>query len=174
MISERLNDIFHIGEILKRQQFMSSRMVRQLPKINIGGTLFYLDLRLNELREVENFANRIHLDDLYETATGTYKLWFDKVSKNLFLGTKEEFSANKKAIEVTLPSQEEMDPLGFVWLMEERGWINTQEASVKTEELLKEYTIHERTGMVMQRKPSKHGLLVKRNNQRTKQRGKKL
>ncbi len=153
---------------------MSSRMARELPKIDIGGTMFYLDLRLNEFREVENFANRINLDDLYETITGTYKLWFNKKTKNLFLGTPEECKANKNAVELTLPSQYEMDPLGFVWLMEDQHWIDPLEAKLKTEELLKEYTIHERTGLVMQQKPREHGLLVKNENQRTKKRGKKI
>ena len=153
---------------------MSSRIARELPKIEIGGTLFYLDLRLNEFREVENFANRINLDDLYETANGQFKFWFDKETKNLFLGKPEEFAANKKAVEVSLPSQQEMDPLGFVWMMEDQGWINANDAKIKTEQLLKDYTIHEKSGMVLQQKPRAHGLLEKRKNHRTKQRGKKL
>jgi len=103
--TERLNDTFYISEILKQQVFMSSRVARELPKIDIGGTMFYLDLRLNEFREIENFANRINLDEFYETVKGEYKLWFDKGTKNLFLGSPEEFVINTKAVEVTLPSQ---------------------------------------------------------------------
>ncbi len=153
---------------------MGSRVARELPKIDIGGTMFYLDLRLNEFREIENFANRINLDDLYETATGEYKLWFDKGTKNLFLGTPEEFAIHKKAVAVTLPSQQQMDPLGFVWLLEDQGWLNELDAKLKTEQLLKAYNTHEGTGMVMQGKPIEHGLLEKRKNHRTKPKGKKL
>lgn len=152
---------------------MSSRRARELPKIEIGGTMFYLDLRLNEFREVENFANRIDLDELYETGEGHYKLGFDKKTKNLFEGTREEFNACKHAVEVTLPSQQKMDPLGFVWLMEDKGWLNAEDAKLKTAQLLNEYHIH-KNGMVLQCKPKENGLLEKRKNTRTKQRGKKL
>ena len=148
-------------------------MARELPKIDIGGTIFYLDLRLNEFREVENFANRINLDDLYEIGDGHYKLGFDQKTKNLFAGTREEFHTCKHAVEVTLPSQQEMDPLGFVWLMEDQGWLNAQDAKYKTAQLLHEYNIHE-NGMVLQRKPKENVLLEKRKHQRTKRRGKKL
>lgn len=120
MINERLNDIYPIGEILRRNQFMSERKARELPKIDIGGTKFYLDLRLNEFRECDNFMNRLRLDDLIETEEG-YGVCFDPKTRNIFEGSIEEFETRKEAglIWVQLPSLQEMDPLGFGWLMEE-------------------------------------------------------
>ena len=117
---ERLNDIFHIGEILKLNYCMSSRQARELPKIDIGGTMFYLDLRLNEFRECENFANRLNLDDLNEIEGG-YQVCFDPNTKNFFEGSTEEFDQRKDVdlVWVKLPSLQEMDPMGFKWLMEE-------------------------------------------------------
>ena len=152
---------------------MSSRRARELPIITIGAAKFYLDLRLNEFRDVYNFANRINLDDLYETATGEYKCWFDQKEKNLFTGTQDAFHSNKNAIEIMLPSLEKMDPLGFVWLMEDEGWINAVDAKLKTEELLKEYTIHE-SGMILQRKPKQQPLLEKKSKRINKPRRKRL
>ncbi len=169
----RLNDIFHIGEILKHQSFMSSRRARELPKIDIGGTMFFLDLRMNEFREVENFANRIDLDELYETGAGELKLAFNKDTKNLFEGDREELAAHKNVVVVTLPSQQKMDPLGFVWLMEEKGWLSAEDAALKTRLLLNEYNIH-KSGMILQRKPKGHQLLKKKIKRNTKHRGKRL
>ncbi|MDB5232011.1 MAG: hypothetical protein JWN76_2816 [Chitinophagaceae bacterium] len=86
--------------------------MRALPKIEIGGTDFYLDIRLNEFRQVNNFMNRFAIDDLYETEKG-YLLCFDPKTKNLFTGTKEEFDKRKDLLELQLPSLEKMDPVGF-------------------------------------------------------------
>lgn len=152
---------------------MSSRRARQLPIIDIGGTKFYLDLRLNEFREFDNFANRIDLDDLYETVTGGLVCWFDTKEKNLFAGTHNDFYANKNAVEIRLPSQQEMDPLGFVWLMEDQGWLSAEDAKYKTAQLLDEYIIHE-NGMILQRKPPDRPLLEKKVKRNHKPRGKRL
>lgn len=99
---------------------MSGRRPRELPKINIGGTLFYLDLRLNEFRECENFMNRLNLDDLNEIEGG-YLVCFDPKTKNYFEGGQEEFEKRKDVdlVWVTLLTLQEMDPLGFKWLMGE-------------------------------------------------------
>lgn len=169
----RLNDIFHIGDILKHESFMSSWRARELPKIDIGGTMFFLDLRLNEFREVENFANRIDLDELYETGTGELKLAFDKDTKNLFEGDREELALHKNVVVVTLPSQQKMDPLGFVWLMEEKGWLSKEDAALKTRILLEEYNIH-KSGMILQHKSKEKPLLEKKIKQNNKPRGKRL
>jgi hypothetical protein len=93
--------------------------IRELPKIDIGGTDFYLDLRLNEFRQVENFMNRISLDEIYETATG-YGILYDPLSKNFFKGDGEEYHQRKDLMNVQLPSLEQMDPVGFKSLV--NGW----------------------------------------------------
>ena len=101
---------------------MSERQARELPKIEIGGTNFYLDLRLNELRECDNFMNRMNLNDLNEIEGG-YLVCFDPNTKNYFEGSQEEFTQRKDTdlVWVQLPSLQEMDPLGFRWLMQEFG-----------------------------------------------------
>lgn len=93
--------------------------IRELPKIDIGGTDFYLDLRLNEFRQVENFMNRISLDEIYETATG-YGILYDPLTKNFFKGDGEEYHHRKDLMNVQLPSLEQMDPVGFKSLV--NGW----------------------------------------------------
>ncbi len=98
---------------------MSGRHARELPKIDIGGTMFYLDVRLNEFRQCENFMNRINLDDLWDTGEG-FLLAFDSVSKSLFMGDGEEYHARKgkDVHEIKLPELDKMDPDGMKWLME--------------------------------------------------------
>ncbi len=99
---------------------MSGRKARELPKIDIGGTLFYLDMRLNEFRECDNFMNRMNLNDLNEIEGG-YLVCFDPDTKNYFEGSKESFDHRKDLdlVWVRLPTLQEMDPKGFEWLAEE-------------------------------------------------------
>lgn len=86
---------------------------RELPKIDIGGTLFYLDLRLWEMRDVYDFMNKILIDDLFETETG-FKLCFDPASKTMFLASEEEYEARKETLKIIdLPPLSEMDPVGW-------------------------------------------------------------
>ncbi|MES2373464.1 MAG: hypothetical protein V4557_12840 [Bacteroidota bacterium] len=151
---------------------MSSRRARQLPIIEIGGTKFYFDLRLWQFRDVDNWANQFQVDDLFETARG-FKLCFDTAKKNLFVGTAEEFKANKDAIIVTLPSIKKMDPLGHLWWEEELGCLSADEAKKRTEEMLNDYEVHE-SGMILQRKPEKISLLPKRERALTNKKGKRL
>ena len=172
--SQRFNDLLHIGDILKRQVFMSSRRARQLPIIDIGGTNFYLDIRLNQFRDVDNFANSISIDDLYETPEGDFKLGFDKLKKNLFTGTREEFDSAKYAVEVTLPRLDKMDPLGVLWKAEEDGWVTADDVKRITEELVTQFEVHE-SGMILQRKVETHkAKLIEKKIRTNKQRGKRL
>lgn len=102
---------------------MSRRQARELPKIDIGGTLFYLDIRLHEFRQVDDFMNRISLDDeLMKTENG-YVVAFDTVTRSAFRGNADEFLTRigKDVKEVHLPSLESMDPSGMQWLTEE--WV---------------------------------------------------
>lgn len=86
---------------------------RELPKISIGGTEFYLDLRLWEFRDVDDFMNRINIDDLFDTETG-FVLCFDPITKNLFQGTEEEYQQLKDSLKIIeLPSLGELDAIGW-------------------------------------------------------------
>lgn len=92
-------------------------MVRELPKIDFNGTLFYIDLRLDEFRQVDNLYNRIDFDELYETPNG-FKMHFDPVTKSAFRGSEGEFMSRDDIELVKLPTLEEMDPVGFKMMVE--------------------------------------------------------
>lgn len=160
MINEGLNDIYPIGEILRLNQFMSDRQARELPKIEIGGTKFYLDLRLNEFRECDNFMNRLNLDDLIQMEAG-YMVCFDPKARNLFKGSPEEYERRKEAdlIWVHLSTLQEMDPLGFGWLMDE---IKEGSPLVKPAHLQKVY--QEMENIQLEKVLDKAGLLYKTKN----------
>lgn len=90
---------------------------RKLPEVDIAGVKFYLDLRLNECREVEDFSNRFNLDDLYDRPNG-YIFCFDPKTKNLFEGNKEQYELRKHELKVIRwPSLKKLDPVGFRALM---------------------------------------------------------
>jgi hypothetical protein len=86
---------------------------RELVKIDLAGTKFYLDLRLWECREVDDFSNKFSLDQLYDHPSGGFICCFDPKTKNLFEGTKEQYEARKHELEIVrLPSIKKMDPIG--------------------------------------------------------------
>lgn len=90
---------------------------RRLPEVDIAGTKFFLDLRLWECREVEDFSNKFSLDDLYDRGKG-FIFCFDHQTKNLFQGTKEQFDARKHELTVIRwPSLQRLDPVGYRALM---------------------------------------------------------
>ncbi len=157
---------------------MSGRQARELPKIDIGGIQFYLDLRLNEFRECSNFMNRLDLNDLHEIEGG-YQICFDPKTKIIFEDSKQEFG-NRKDVDllwIKLPKLQQMDPLGFEWLMQE-----FREGSPITIQphLSKAYKENERTQIesvlskdgVLYKSKNQHHLLEKKS--RAKSKGKKI
>jgi hypothetical protein len=100
---------------------MSTRRARELPRIGIGGVVYYVDLRLNELRGVDDFMNRITLDsDIYESGRHSVVL-FVKVNGGVFRGSYNELKQRfgKDVIEIPVPSLKAMDPEGFEWLLDD-------------------------------------------------------
>lgn len=90
---------------------------RKLPEIDIAGTMFILDLRLWECREVDDFSNRFSLDDLDVTSNG-FTCCFDLTAKNLFHGTREEYEQRRQDLSIVqLPSISKMDPVGYRAMM---------------------------------------------------------
>lgn len=86
---------------------------RKLVTIELDGVSFYLDLRLWECREVNDFSNRFSLDDIDCTDNFT-RLRFDPTTKNLFRGTAAEFESRKAVLKVIeLPPLRVLDPVGF-------------------------------------------------------------
>lgn len=87
---------------------------RKLVEIDLAGTKFYLDLRLWECRDVNDFSNKFSLDQLYDHPSGGFICCFDLKTKNLFEGTKEAYEARKHELKIVrLPSIKKMDPVGF-------------------------------------------------------------
>lgn len=62
---------------------------RLLPIVNLYGTDFFLDLRLQEFRQTENPSNKIPLTSL-QPEEFHFGLWYDSTSKNEFKGTEPE------------------------------------------------------------------------------------
>lgn len=89
---------------------------RELPKIGIGGTDFFFDMRLGEFREVANPFNRINLDLLHETLNG-FALIYDPQTHNVFAGDESAYKARNDLVTVELPTLELMDPVGFKQLV---------------------------------------------------------
>lgn len=91
---------------------------RRLVEIDLAGTKFFLDLRLWECREVDDFSNKFSLDELYDLPGGGFICCFDLKKKNLFEGTKGEYELRKHELKIVrLPSIKKMDPVGHRALM---------------------------------------------------------
>lgn len=86
---------------------------RKLVEIDIEGTRFYLDLRLWQCRQTDNWMNSFHLDDVFITDQGI-ELCFDPVTKNLFRGTSEEFEQRRPELKMLrFPPLQKLDPVGY-------------------------------------------------------------
>jgi hypothetical protein len=88
-------------------------MIHQLPKVDISGTEFFIDLRLEEFRQVSNPFNTISFVELMENEEG-YVLCYDPVKRTAFRGDMEEFEERKAELKLLqLPKLQDMDPVGF-------------------------------------------------------------
>lgn len=86
---------------------------RKLVEITIDGNLFYLDMRLWECREVNDFTNKFSLDDV-TISDDAIHFCFDPKTKNLFQGTSEEFQARREELKlIHLPPLRLLDPIGY-------------------------------------------------------------
>ena len=95
------------------QEYWHLLPARKLPEIDLAGSKFFVDYRLWECRDVNDFSNKFSLDDLYENGKG-FICCFDVKTKNLFHGTKEEYEARKDELKIVkLPGLKKMDPVGY-------------------------------------------------------------
>lgn len=91
--TEEAKDLYEAGKSIYQQEGgihasipIEGNKARMLPMINLYGTDFFLDLRLKQLREVDNPGNAIswkHIDD----DNFHMSLWYDTKAKNAFSGT---------------------------------------------------------------------------------------
>ena len=87
---------------------------RKLPEIDIAGIKFYLDLRLLEFREVDDFSNRFSVDQLIAYPGGGFIIWIDMNTKKIFEGLQEDAATRQLNLRtVRLPALEKMDPVGY-------------------------------------------------------------
>ena len=88
-------------------------MIHELPKVEIGGTEFFIDLRLEEFRQVSNPFNTIPFMELMENEEG-YTLCYDPIGRTAFRGDIKEFEERKSELKLLqLPKLQDMDPVGF-------------------------------------------------------------
>jgi len=88
-------------------------MIRELPKVVFGETAFFVDLRLNEFRQVDMPFNNISFENLMDNEDG-YVLCFDPQTKNAFNGSMDEFHTRKEELLLLqVPHFMELDPIGF-------------------------------------------------------------
>jgi hypothetical protein len=86
----------------------------QLPVIDIGGTAFFLDMRLQEFRQVDNPFNSIGFVEFLETEKGL-SVQFDLSKRTVFHGSVEEGKLRKAEIKlINLPPLWKMDPVGWI------------------------------------------------------------
>jgi hypothetical protein len=100
-------------------------MIRELPKVDLGGTEFFVDLRLNEFRQVTNPYNSISFDEMMENEEG-YVLCFDLSKKTAFHGDREELELRKGELKLLqIPHLKELDPYGYELVIERlQGQVN--------------------------------------------------
>ena len=87
-------------------------MTRKFPVHHIHGTPFYVDVQLNEFREVGNVMNSISFDELLYKGDH-YELLFDKDAKNIFDGDLDDVPGLSSVEYVKIPMMHELDPEGM-------------------------------------------------------------
>lgn len=86
---------------------------RELPQVDIDGTLFYADINRQEFRQVDNAANRITMGDVKEEMGFSHFL-YDTRTKNLYLGKIERASAIPDYVRIIIvPPLRQIDPEGL-------------------------------------------------------------
>ena len=82
------------------------------PKIVIGGTVFYVDLKHREFKQADNIHNTIPFSKMLAVPGGNVML-FDPVTRNAFDGTIIELMRRDDVVKIKLPSSQKMDPVGY-------------------------------------------------------------
>ena len=86
---------------------------RALPIFRIGGTDFFVDIRLDEFRQVDASWNRISMDEIGETADGLTELVFDSQTRNIYEGIIDPDNIPGHVKLVIIPPLKELDPIGL-------------------------------------------------------------
>lgn len=98
---------------------LDKRLAGILPQIDLAGTAFTIDLRLNELREKEAPWNAIRLDDLIMSEDGDkYLLLYDIEAHKIFDLTQQVMELPGNVVMLEIPYDIELDPVGVAYRME--------------------------------------------------------
>lgn len=87
-------------------------MGRQLPTVNIGGILFYVDVKREELRQTDDPGNRISFNAFRQEGDG-YLFLYDTSTKNTPASKKTALENIERLRWVMLPALMELDPEGI-------------------------------------------------------------
>lgn len=86
---------------------------RELPQVDIAGTLFYSDIARHEFRQVDNAANRITMGDIKEEMGFSHFL-YDTRTKNLYLEAIGKLDAIPEYVRIIIvPPLKDIDPEGL-------------------------------------------------------------
>jgi hypothetical protein len=86
---------------------------RSLPVFRICETDFYVDMRLNEFRQVDAPWNRISMDEIREMADDATELVFDRLTRNIYEGLIDPENIPSNVTLVIVPPLKELDPIGL-------------------------------------------------------------
>ena len=93
---------------------LQQRIGGKLPEIDIAGTMFFVDIRLHELRSDYQLMSRINLDNLESGANGdTYLFAFNTESKQLVNIDPKLTAWPDNVIIVEIPDEVKLDPYAF-------------------------------------------------------------
>ena len=102
MIREGKSVYHHPGGIIHAPVQQDTGKPGLLPLVSLYGTDFYLDLRLQELRQVDNPHNTIACKHLHPDEFH-FMLWYDTTAKNAFTGTLEQARQRHDVKALVLP-----------------------------------------------------------------------
>lgn len=93
---------------------LQQRIGGKVPEIDIAGTMFFVDIRLHELRSDYQLMSRINLDNLESGANGdTYLFAFNIESKQLVNIDPKLTAWPDNVIIVEIPDEVKLDPYAF-------------------------------------------------------------
>ncbi len=99
--------------ILVADENIEARLRGELPKIDVAGSLFYVDWRLRELRAVEDPSTRLNLRDMEMNNEGDkYLCLYNTEYKAIYIPTQYTKQIPEKVVILEIPYELKLDPVG--------------------------------------------------------------
>lgn len=103
----------HCTGVLVADEDIEARLRGELPKIDIAGSLFYVDWRLRELRSVEDPTTRLNLRDMEMNNEGDkYLCLYHTEYKAIYIPTQYTKQIPEKVVVLEIPYELKLDPIG--------------------------------------------------------------